>query len=462
MRKNLICFFILFVPFFTLSQEKVQINNISIIGNRITKDDIIFRELTFQKGDVVSNETLEYKVKESKENLTNLMLFNFTDINIKKNGGKVDVSIEIVEQWYIWPYPILELSERNFNVWWKEFKESNYSDYSRMNYGVFMVWKNFRGKNELLKIKYRKGFKEHFLFRYEIPYFNKEKTIGFTAFAQQFRRKKSFYNTINNKLLYYENGEEYTAKDFELEIDVLYRKDTRQKHKLKVHYLHSSIADSIADLNTDYLRNGEKEGSYFKATYQFENEQRDYIEYPLHGNYLHFELTKHFAGTSPVQHFEAKAKVEQHIEVQNRLFIGSSFMAKVSSDNYQPYFAQKGLGFEDYVRTYEYYVVDGQNFWLSKTAIRYELIGKTHFEVPYIKMSQFKKAHYSIYLSVFADLGYVIDKQNADNNNLSNQLLFGRGFGLDYVTYYDKLLRIEFGINKLGEKGIFLHFTNPF
>ena len=203
-------------------------------------------------------------------------------------------------------------------------------------------------------------------------------------------------------------------------------------------------------------------GDYFQINYQYANEQRDYVYYPLHGHYLHFELTKNFGGSSPVNHFEAMAKAEKHIEIQNRLFIGSSFKAKVSSDGYQPYFAQKGLGFDDYVRTYEYYVVDGQNYWLSKTAIKYELIGKTNFEIPYVKMPQFKKAHYSLYFSVFTDLGYVIDSQNNENNELSNQLLFGRGISLDYVTYYDKMLRIEYGINRLGEKGIFLHFTNPF
>ena len=137
-------------------------------------------------------------------------------------------------------------------------------------------------------------------------------------------------------------------------------------------------------------------------------------------------------------------------------------MAKISSNDYQPYFSQKALGFDNYVRTYEYYVVDGQNFWLSKTAIKYSLIEKTNFEIPYVKMSQFKKAHYSLYISVFTDFGYVMDNQNFEENNLTNTLLFGRGISIDYITYYDKLLRIEYGINKLGEKGIFLHFTNPF
>lgn len=331
-----------------------------------------------------------------------------------------------------------------------------------MNYGVYLVWENFRGKNQLLKLKYRRGFKEHYLFRYEIPYFNKEKTIGISAFAQHFRRKKSFYNTMDNKLLYYENGDKYTTKDYEFQLSILYRKNTRHKHKLRLNYLQSNIADSIKSYNPDYLKNGKLKGDYFQINYQYANEQRDYVHYPLHGHYLHFQLKKNFEGSSPVNHFELIGKVEKHMEISNRLFIGSSFKAKVSSDDYQPYFAQKGLGFYDYVRTYEYYVVDGQHYWLSKTAIKYELIGKTNFDIPYLKMSQFKKAHYSLYLSVFSDLGYVIDKQNNENNDLTNQLLFGRGISLDYVTYYDKMLRIEFGINRLGEKGIFLHFTNPF
>ena len=463
MRKYLICFITTFIFYQGFTQEKILIGNITIVGNKITKEAIILREITFKKGDFLSQKQIDIKTKQSKENLVNLNLYNFVDISSENSGGETNIIIEVVERWYIWPYPILELSERNFNVWWDEFKESKYSDFSRMNYGVYLVWENFRGKNELLKLKYRKGFKEHYLFKYEIPYFNKEKTIGISAFAQQFRRKKSFYKTENNKLVYFED-EDYTTKDSEFQITILYRKNTRNKHKLRLNYLQSNIADSIKSYNRDYLKNGKLKGDYFQINYQYANEQRDYVHYPLHGHYLHFQLKKNFEGSSPVNHFELIGKVEKHMEISNRLFIGSSFKAKVSSNDDQPYFAQKALGFDDYVRTYEYYVVDGHNFWLSKTAIKYELIGKTNFEIPYVKMSQFKKAHYSLYFSVFTDFGYVMemDNQNMEENNLTNTLLFGRGISIDYITYYDKLLRIEYGINRLGEKGIFLHFTNPF
>ena len=77
--------------------------------------------------------------------------------------------------------------------------------------------------------------------------------------------------------------------------------------------------------------------------------------------------------------------------MQNRFFLGSALKGKWSSDGYQPYFAQRGLGFDDYVRGYEYYVIDGQDFWLTKTALKYALVKKTKFDIPYIKMQQFKK-----------------------------------------------------------------------
>ena len=107
-------------------------------------------------------------------------------------------------------------------------------------------------------------------------------------------------------------------------------------------------------------------------------------------------------------------------------------------------------------------MIDGQNFWLSKTAMKFALIEKTNFDIPYIKMKQFKKSHFSIYLSIFSDMAYIIDNQNNKNNSLSNSFLWGKGISLDYVTYYDKVLRIEYSINHLGEKGVFLHFSNPF
>jgi hypothetical protein len=462
MKKWLVVVLMLFCYCFVFSQNSITISSITINGNKVTKNDIILREVVIAINSSYPAADLEQKIKESKENLINLKLFNFVEISYTLTGDKAQLTIDVTERWYFWPYPVFEISERNFNTWWQEFKASNYSDFSRLNYGLFLNWENFRGRNELIKLKIRKGFKEHYLFAYEIPYFNKKKTIGINTNFQLFRRKKSFYKTENDTLLYYTNNDEFTTKDYEFNTELLYRKGVHETHKLKFNYFLSDVDTVIINKNSNYLNNNSNSGSYSKLTYEFANENRDYIEYPLHGYYLHFEGVKYFKGTSPVNHFEIIGKAEKHIELKDRFFLGSSFKGKWSSDGNQPYFSQKGFGFDDYVRGYEYYVVDGQDFWLSKTVLKYALIEKTNFDIPYVKMKQFNKSHYSLYLGVFSDMGWVVDKHTYQDNTLSNSYLWGKGISLDYVTYYDKLLRIEFSVNHLGEKGVFLHFSNPF
>ena len=463
MKKQSLFLMFFITSFLAFSEEKIIISNISINGNKITKEGVILRELSFNKDEMVNKNDLEMKIEKSRQNLINLKLFNFVKITPSIKGNNADIIIDIIERWYFWPYPILEVSERNFNSWWDDFKASNYSDFSRLNYGLFLNWENFRGRNELIQFKIRKGFKEHYLFSYQVPYFDKKKRVGINTNLQLFRRKKSFYKTENNTLIYYTNNDSYSTKDYEFNTEILYRKGVHKTHHLKYQYFLSNVDQEIINRNSKYLNNGySTTGSYSRIAYQFTNENRDYVEYPLQGYYLHMEGAKYLNGSSPINHFEFIGKAEKHIEIKPHFHFGSSLKGKWSSEGYQPYFAQSAFGFEDYVRGYEYYVIDGQKFLLSKTVFKYAIIKKTNFDIPYVKMKQFNKSHYSLYLGLFSDLGYVKDQQTNESNNLANSILIGNGISLDYITYYDKLLRIEFSINHLGEKGVFLHFSNPF
>ncbi|HIG33102.1 MAG TPA: hypothetical protein EYQ09_06695 [Flavobacteriales bacterium] len=452
--------FLIVLLFFTqVAMAQITITSITLNGNLKTQNDIILRELSFEENKSYSNDDLTKRIEKSKENLVNLKLFNFVEINKNEIQGSAQITVDVIERWYILPYPIFEISERNFNAWWEEFAANDYSDFSRLNYGVFLNWENFRGRNELIQLKIRKGFKEHYLLAYDVPYFNKNKTIGINTSLGFFRRKKTYYNTDNNSLKYFES-DNFNSIDYDLNTEIVYRNNIHQKHKIKFTYLTSTVSDSIIILNPNYLGNSNTTADLFNISYVLEHEKRDYSIYPLHGYALSFEIKKYFSYSTNVHHSELLTKAEKHIELFNRLYLGSSFKTKYSTKGNQPYFIQKALGYEDYVRGYEYYVVDGQSYWLSKTAIKCALIEKTNFEIPYVKMKQFKKSHYSLYLGVFSDLGYVLNEQ--PENTLNNSLLWGKGIALDYVTYYDKLLRIEYSINRLGEKAVFLHFSSPF
>ncbi len=444
-----------------IAQESYVISEINIVGNKKTHSSIILRELYFSIGDTIKDLDLDKIVKKSEENLKNLRLFNFCNIEYNNDGEKITILIFITERWYIWPYPIIEVSDRNFNSWWEEFAESDFKDYTRLNYGVFLEWKNFRGKNELIKIKFRKGFKEHYQIAYQIPFINYKKTFGMNFDFELFRRKKTYYNSNQNQLLYVED-EDFTSKDIVLQTELIYKPNLRSINKLNLSYFKTFISKDLFNLNNNYLSNQQLNGDYLKLTYSFINDNRDYIEYPLSGYYLSSEFSKNINLSSPVKNLELILRLEKYLNIVDRLYIGNSIKTKWTTNEYQPYFSQIGLGFDDYIRSYEYYVIDGQKFWINKFAMKYEIMKPNIFNIPYLKLDQFKKSHFSIYFTLFSDLGYVYDSQNLNKNSLSNTLLFGNGFSLDFVTYYDKLIRIEFSINKLGEKGIFLHFSNPF
>ncbi|MEE2953765.1 MAG: POTRA domain-containing protein [Bacteroidota bacterium] len=460
---------IMSIGFVVQAQHKLPVYSIKIEGNKVTKKDVIIRELSFEKGDSLTVSELILEIQQSEKNLKNMQLFNFLKITfLMKNNNRFNIKIVVVEQWYVFPYPILEVSERNFNVWWDEFKASNYSDFSRVNYGVFLNWRNFRGKNEILKLKFRRGFKEHYLAEYNIPYINKRKTFGLKTKISLFRRKKSFYKTENNQLEYYQD-EGYSTKDIELGLELKYKRKIQTVHLIGISYFKTIVSDSIVLKNPDFFTNKDDIstiGDYYQLKYTYHYENRDYSQYPLDGNSIMMTAKKNIPKNSPVKHIELTAKVEHYLEPFNDFFLGTSFEANWSSNEYQPYFVQRGFGFGKYVRGYEYYVISGQKYWLSKTAVRHPLIDKITFEIPYIKINQFRKAHITVYMSIFSDLGYIIDtQQNNQENPLSNILLWGRGVSIDFITYYDRIITVEYSLreDKLSkEKGIFLHFSSSF
>ena len=457
----ILTFVVVIITFSSYSQEIFKLKSIEIEGNKVTKRATVLRELSFKIGDSLTIKEFNEKLRQSELNIGSQWLFNFVDIVPYYNQNEIDVKIKVVERWYVWPYPILEISERNFNVFWDSLQNSNYTDFSRINYGIFLNWYNFRGRNELLKIKFRKGFKEHYLFEYDIPYINETKTLGTILSMELFRMKQFHYKTIENTLLYksYENQH---FLNWNSALTLQYKKNLNLTHRLSIKHSWFEVPEDIQTLNPNFLGNVRHEFKFFTLEYHYENEKRNSISYPTKGSFNEVLISANRGQNTDFNNYKIIAKTENYFILKPRWFMGNSIKAKVQTNTTLPYILNESLGFEDYLRGYEYYVIDGEHYAITKTAIKYELVPKQKLNVPYLKMEQFKKSYYSFYFSIFADMGVVIDNQYAYENALNNILLFSQGVSLDFVTYYDKLLRLEYSRNHLNEWGFFIHFSNPF
>ena len=108
-------FFILCLqsPFFAQSDTEKTLQNIIIIGNKVTKDNVILRELVIHKGDVPTQDLIQ----ESQQRLMNLFLFNRVKMDIYPHDEKsVILIIEVTEKLYFYPVPILTIRERDWQI----------------------------------------------------------------------------------------------------------------------------------------------------------------------------------------------------------------------------------------------------------------------------------------------------------------------------------------------------------
>ena len=63
---------------------------------------------------------------------------------------------------------------------------------------------------------------------------------------------------------------------------------------------------------------------------------------------------------------------------------------------------------------------------------------------------------FAVFAKTFVDMGYSYIPPKYDTY-FNNRFLYTYGVGTDILTFYDLNLRLEYSIDQLGEKGLFLH-----
>jgi outer membrane protein assembly factor BamA len=478
--KIVIAIIILLVPVFLFAQENTQsmvdpgkttyvkkiiIGKIILEGNKITRPHIINRELLLKQGDSLDLNMLDQRLKQSRLNLLNTALFNFVTIDtLSEENGNLNVKIKMIERWYLFPFPIFEIADRNFNSW------VNHRDWRRVNYGGFLKWSNLRGRMESLNLLVRFGYDERYRILYDFPYINQKQTIGLTFMAALTQNHEVAYQTIDDKPLYY-RGENYTLKYYTYSTTIDYRPSIFYTWLFTLSTNRYKYDSKLSELNSSYAPLLSNSLNFIQSTLLYRNDHRDNKAYPLRGFFTDIELTTQnglFSNNDSYSNLYIKHNLMFAEKITPRWAWSAGTTFKISSNKKLPYFLDQGLGYKrDYVRGYEDYVIDGGRYVLGRSNIKYNLLKPTVKNLKITGSEKFDKIHYAVYFNIFADMGYVFatDKVTTEplnspslNNNLQNTLLRGFGAGVDFVTYYDKVLRIEYTVNHYGKGGFFIHF----
>lgn len=448
----------------TMAQnEYVVVDSILLIGHQRTKQNTILRELDFKAGDTLSTLKLTERLDKNKLLLLNTGIFSKVSYNLKDwKGDHLKVEFELKEAGFLYPLPVFERADRNFNIWLEEHNLA----LSRVNYGVALKYRNFTGRKDLLRLTTQFGYEPKYWISYDLPFFNKAQTLGLKSDIIYATAKEIGITAIDNTLDFFKKAEDdVLIRRFRATFSLQYQPKYYTQHEISLSYNQNRIADSVAVVNPDYLLDGRTEQRFYVAEYRFQRDYRDFRSYAMKGNFFKATIKKEGFGIhNGLNTLSVTGLFAQYMPLTDKWSMEAVFRGRYNLLRDKiPYYNSRALGYRDeYIRGYERYVIDGLDYGYGQLTLRYELFDKAiNFgkEMP----KSFRYFPLKIYAKVYSDQGYVNNPYYADNgNDFANNLLWGSGLGFDIVMYNDFVVQVEYTWNKVNEKGLYLHFKLPF
>ncbi len=452
------------VPFDSVATSPDQwltIDKIFVIGNKRTKEKIILRELDLTEGQTISQEALEEILIVDRRKLFNTQLF--LDVNISQvrlDDHFVDIIIRVAERWYTIPSPFFRLADRNFNVW---FSTEN-RDWRRVEYGLKFFQYNFRGLNERLYFYTQLGFTRQFALRYVIPYIDKAQKNGIEVAFSYSEKKNINYITRDHQFIFTDSLDE-GIRNYRGTIGWRFRPSFYNNHYVDLRYNDVWVSDTITALNPNYFLHDGNRQQYFSLAYSFISDHRDYIGYPLKGYRWEVGMEKLGLGLfSDINLIRIDGSYRKYTELGKGFYLANSIQGYGSAPRRQPYANFIGIGYNRvWLRGHELDVIEGQAFVIQQNTLSKRIFSREIDLRKIFSIEQFNTIPISFYLKGYVDHGYVHNSlPYPQNSRLANRYLMGYGVGLDFVSFYDFVLRIERSWRFHGEPGFYFHLNTAF
>jgi outer membrane protein assembly factor BamA len=408
----IILLFIIFcnqIPVNAQDNTEKRIQNIIIIGNKITKDNVILRELFIHKGDV-PNDTL---IRESQQRLMNLFLFNRVKMDIYPHDEKsVILIIEVTERLYFYPVPILTIQERDWSKW---------------SFGLSVVNSNFRGQNEKLWAGFWLGYRPGF---------------GVT-YTDQWAGDSLHLNTGFNIMKTIFNNR--TIPDME-ERHIIARASVGKwwgrtfNTALSFHFDQVKVAEEFRQ----YMRSENTIEYNFGLELSLRYDTRDLFSYPSTG-WLHIiQFYKYGFFTDYNDYENIVFDLRRYFRIGPIILAGRFYQNSLFGEI--PIYRLNFIGFSERIRGYFYDVWEGKHVQIGSIETRFNIIPIKYFSLnlPAIPAQYLQNLQIGLSGAFFVDTGIVWvtpDQYTIDNFKT------GFGFGFHIHLPYVEIFRVDIGFD---------------
>ncbi|MDQ4140491.1 MAG: BamA/TamA family outer membrane protein, partial [Bacteroidota bacterium] len=348
------------------------------------------------------------------------------------------------------------LADRNFNAW------LYHNDWRRIDYGLHLLVKNFRGLNETLRMNVQHGFNRKYELFYVKPAANRSK-VGATFGASLYRSHSLDYTTQFNQPVTLRQDNEYPIQRMYVSSGLMYRPNVQRQTTLSLAYNWQQISDAAFNLNPSYYL-GRQKRQYAEVNLVHTRNYRNTFSYPLSGSFFQVAFAQRFYGNkSGNASTSLRVRYSRYIPLTRNLFYSIGLDGKSTLSRQLAFADNQALGYGSVVvRGYQINVVGGQQYGLFKQGLSRNLLPQREIVFDFIKSPKFNRIPLAIYVNAFTDAGYARDEFYAAENSFANRLLMSAGIGLHLVTYYDKVVTLEYTLTKTGQTGFFITTGIPF
>ncbi len=405
-----LCVILLFSPAGSYSQQPVYppvVGNIVIMGNNSTDEEIIRRELLFTEGDTLNDSMLVI----SENRLNNLLLFNRVEINLIPAQDRVIVLIQVTERLYIFPYPVLQLEDRDWN---------------KITYGFGIVHENFRGRNEKLAANVLFGNRPGFNIKYYNPWFGGKAHLSGGIFLKKFQ--------MDNRL--------YGFSERHFDMDFFFGKNW-------TYYFSNRIALGRIDISVDkayagYFQNQTREiNNYVVLSTLYD--KRDIYAYPTTGFFFKNEIGYFGLFNDKLNYWKFLFDIRKYAHWKSLIFAGRFYTLQTVGD--LPVYDLVYIGFGERVRGHFYEVYYGRHAMIASLELRYPIISTRYYTIPvqYVPPLFTQNLKFGINAGLFYDAGM---SWGYDRAFVKENLIQGFGAGLHIRLPYIEVFRIEAAFNE--------------
>ena len=396
-------------------------------------------------GDTIPVEELDSVRTKNEWLIYNTGMFNVVKIRDSVVANNLFWEIFVEERWYILPFFWVDVAEQTPQDWLKD------KDFNRITLAGGIAHSNLTGRMDMLAIQGKIGYTQALAIFYNKPFFIPNYKIDAKFLVNYERQREIIAFSQQGNLVRQRLSANYIVQTTNEQIT--FRRRLSQYKFIYASFRHSYfyIHDSLLLINPDFLGYyNDTTTNVFSQSFGYQTDTRDIRSYPSKGSLFSIKI-------GSVQNKKnlgifTDFYISKHLNLfGTRFYYSVGFSLYYNSLKNIPYKLKYELSKNVHLRGFRSLYIDGNLISAFQQEIRFALIPRHIVQIKRLPKA-FRHFPLGLYPFVGYDAGFVGDNTTSSGDNYyKNRILSATFVGLDFITFYDAVLRCQLMYNNFSK-----------